>query len=56
MKDMGIAIAESKRMGLDLPGLQLAYQLYEKVTALGLDRKGTHALQLALAKLSKVDW
>ncbi|WP_437201817.1 NAD(P)-dependent oxidoreductase [Planctomicrobium sp. SH664] len=56
IKDMGIALAESKRMGLSLPGLALAEQLYLSVKAKGWGRNGTHALLLALADLSKVDW
>jgi 3-hydroxyisobutyrate dehydrogenase len=56
LKDMGIALAEAKRLKLSLPGLALAEQLYRAVEAQGLERKGTHALMLALAKLSNVDW
>ena len=56
LKDMGIALAESRRMNLALPGLALAEQLYRAVEAQGLGRKGTHALMLALAGLSRVDW
>jgi 3-hydroxyisobutyrate dehydrogenase len=56
LKDMGIALAESRRMKLALPGLALAEQLYRAVDAQGLGRKGTHALLLALARLSDVDW
>jgi 3-hydroxyisobutyrate dehydrogenase len=56
IKDMGIALNESKRMGLSLPGLALAHQLYLAVKAQGHGRDGTHALMLALAKLSDVDW
>ena len=56
IKDMGIALAESKRMGLALPGLALAHQLYLAVKAQGHGRAGTHALMLALARLSDVDW
>src|SRR5215211_2134244 len=56
LKDMGIALAESRRMKLALPGLALAEQLYRAVEAQGLERKGTHALLLALAHLSAVDW
>ena len=56
LKDMGIALAESRRMKLSLPGLALAEQLYRAVEAQGLARKGTHALMLALARLSAVDW
>lgn len=56
VKDMGIALEESKRMGLSMPGLALAHQLYLSVMALGHGRDGTHALQLALAAMSKIDW
>jgi 3-hydroxyisobutyrate dehydrogenase len=56
LKDMGIALAESRRMKLALPGLALAEQLYRAVEAQGDGRKGTHALMLALAKLSQIDW
>ncbi|RPI83408.1 MAG: NAD(P)-dependent oxidoreductase [Planctomycetaceae bacterium] len=56
IKDMGIALDESKRMGLSLPGLALAHQLYLAVKAQGYGRNGTHALQLALASLAGVDW
>ena len=56
IKDMGIALAEGKRMGLSLPGLALAHQLYLAVQAQGHGRDGTHALQWALASLSNVDW
>ena len=44
LKDMGIALAESRRMKLALPGLALAEQLYRAVEAQGYGRKGTHAL------------
>ena len=56
IKDMGIALAEARRMNLSLPGLALAEQLYRAVAAQGYARKGTHALMLALASLSNVDW
>src|SRR5262249_30170148 len=56
LKDMEIALAEARRMSLSLPGLALAEQLYRAVAAQGYGRKGTHALMLALASLSKVDW
>jgi 3-hydroxyisobutyrate dehydrogenase len=56
IKDMGIALAEAKRMGLALPGLALANQLYLALQAQGHGRDGTHALQLAVASLSGVDW
>jgi 3-hydroxyisobutyrate dehydrogenase len=56
IKDMGIALAEASRMGLALPGLALAKQLYEGVKAQGHGRDGTHALQLTLASLAGIDW
>ena len=56
IKDMGIALDEAKRMGISLPGLALAHQLYIALKAQGHGRDGTHALQLALASLSNIDW
>jgi 3-hydroxyisobutyrate dehydrogenase len=54
IKDMGIALEESRRMGLALPGLALAHQLYEKVRSFGHGRSGTHALMIALEDLSHI--
>jgi 3-hydroxyisobutyrate dehydrogenase len=56
IKDMGIALDEAKRMGLVLPGLALAHQLYIGVQAQGHGKDGTHALELALAEMAGVDW
>lgn len=56
LKDMRIALDESRRLGLALPGLALAEQLYRAVAAQGHARDGTHALILALAGLSGIDW
>jgi 3-hydroxyisobutyrate dehydrogenase len=56
IKDMGIALAEANRMNLALPGLALAHQLYTALKAQGGGRNGTHALQLALSRLSDIDW
>jgi 3-hydroxyisobutyrate dehydrogenase len=56
IKDMGIALAEARRMNLSLPGLALANQLYIALAAQGHQRDGTQALHLALASLSGVDW
>jgi 3-hydroxyisobutyrate dehydrogenase len=56
IKDMGIALDEAKRLGLALPGLALAHQLYLALQAQGHGRDGTHALQLALASLAHIDW
>jgi 3-hydroxyisobutyrate dehydrogenase len=56
IKDMGIALAEAERMGLSLPGLALANQLYIALRSQGHGRDGTHSLMLALASLSGIDW
>src|SRR4029078_7848894 len=52
IKDMGIALDESKKMGIAMPGLALAHQLYLALQAQGYGRKGTHALMLALESMS----
>jgi len=52
IKDMGIALKEAEQMGLSLPGLALVKQLYLAVQAQGHGRLGTHALTLALEKIS----
>ncbi len=54
MKDMGLALEESKRMGLVLPGLTLVHHLYQTVHTLGHGRSGTHALMLALEELAHI--
>ena len=56
IKDMGIALEESKRMGLSLPGLALAEELYVALQAQGHGRDGTHSLILAVGALSNIDW
>jgi 3-hydroxyisobutyrate dehydrogenase len=56
LKDMAIALAEARRLGIALPGLALAEQLYSALKAQGHGRDGTHALELALAALSGIDW
>src|SRR4029450_10192803 len=56
IKDMGIALEESKRMNLSMPGLSLANQLYVALKAQGHGRDGTHALELALARMAGIDW
>ncbi len=56
IKDMGIALDASKRMGLSMPGLALAHQLYLSLKANGHGRDGTQSLLLALAQMANVDW
>ena len=52
IKDMGIALKESARMGLFLPGLALVHELYIAVKAQGKGKAGTQALMLALEQMS----
>jgi 3-hydroxyisobutyrate dehydrogenase len=56
LKDMEITLGEARRMGLALPGLALAHELYLALLAQGGGRDGTQALIRALAVLSAVDW
>ena len=53
VKDIGLALAEARRMRLELPGLALAEQLYVALQAQGHGRSGTQALVLALARLAE---
>jgi 3-hydroxyisobutyrate dehydrogenase len=54
IKDLGLALEEANRMGIVLPGLTLAHQLYQTVQTLGHGRSGTHALMLALEELAQI--
>ncbi|MDA0321470.1 MAG: NAD(P)-dependent oxidoreductase [Verrucomicrobia bacterium] len=56
IKDMGIILEESRRMGIAVPGVALAHQLYLALQAQGHGRDGSHALVLALAAMSGIDW
>jgi 3-hydroxyisobutyrate dehydrogenase len=56
VKDLGIALAEARRMKLSLPGTALAEQLYVAAQGQGLGAKGTHALSVALGRVSGGDW
>ena len=44
IKDMGIALESAQSMGLDVPGLALALELYEKLAGQGDQDRGTQAL------------
>ncbi|MEK4030370.1 NAD(P)-dependent oxidoreductase [Pseudobacillus sp. FSL P4-0506] len=44
IKDMRIAIEESEKMGLELPGLSLAKKMYEELASRGEEASGTQAL------------
>ncbi len=56
VKDLSIALSEARRLNLSLPGLALAQQLYVALQAEGKGQRGVHALVLALARLSAIDW
>ena len=55
LKDMAIALDEARRMELALPGLGLVQQLYLAVQSHGYGKCGTHALILALERLSNTE-
>ena len=44
VKDMKIALDESEKMGITLPGLALAYEMYNKLVEAGYGEDGTQAL------------
>ena len=54
VKDMGIALAEARKMGIALPGLALVEQLYVAAIAQGFENMGTQALYSALLAMSPV--
>jgi 3-hydroxyisobutyrate dehydrogenase len=54
VKDLGICLKECQRMGLALPGLALAQQLYLSLKAHGEGNLGTQSLILALERLNNV--
>jgi len=56
IKDLGIALAEARRMNVVLPGAALAEQLYVAARSQGLGQKGTQSLAVVLAQLSRSDW
>ena len=51
VKDMKIAIDESRKMGLELKGLDLVERLYEEMEKEGEGNLGTHALYNAIERL-----
>lgn len=52
VKDMGIALAEARKMNISLPGLALVEQLYVAVMAQGMENLGTQALYKAILNLN----
>jgi len=56
VKDLGIALDNAGRLGLELPGLALARDLYTSLRDHGGARDGTHALILESARRSGLSW
>ena len=56
IKDLGLCLEECRRMGLVLPGTELAEDLYRAVQARGEGGKGTQILIKTLAELSGKTW
>jgi 3-hydroxyisobutyrate dehydrogenase len=56
VKDLGLALAHAADMGLDLPALALAHELYVALTGSGHGRDGTQALVVELARRSNLGW
>ncbi|KAK9149354.1 hypothetical protein Scep_008111 [Stephania cephalantha] len=54
VKDLGICLRESEKMGIALPGLALAQQLYVSLQAHGEGSLGTQALILALERMNNI--
>ncbi|KAL4390769.1 probable 3-hydroxyisobutyrate dehydrogenase-like 1, mitochondrial [Arachis hypogaea] len=54
VKDLGICLKECQNMGISLPGLALAQQLYVSLRAHGEGNLGTQALILVLERLNNV--
>lgn len=50
IKDMGIALAAAKEMGLNTPGLELSKSLYDELASQGEENSGTQALYKLLDK------
>ncbi|CAM6028203.1 unnamed protein product [Sphagnum balticum] len=54
VKDLGIALHECQQMGISLPGLALAQQLYVSLKGYGEGNLGTQALILTLERLNNL--
>jgi 3-hydroxyisobutyrate dehydrogenase len=51
IKDIGIALDDAQRMGLNLKGLELASSFYKRVQDEGYQKKGTQVLLKVLKSL-----
>lgn len=56
IKDLGLCLEECKRMGLVLPGVALAEQVYRMAQAQGHGKDGTQVLLQVLAEISGKQW
>lgn len=56
VKDLGLCLAECRRMNLILPGLTMADEFYNMILAQGDGKKGTQLLIEALARMSGKSW
>ena len=54
VKDLGIVLDESKRMGISVPGTAQATQLYHALMAQGGSRMGIQGLLLVLENMSNM--
>jgi len=53
IKDIGLALAEARRCGLQLPGLTMAEEMYRKLADMGHARSGTQALIKVLEDMNE---
>ncbi len=54
IKDMGIALTESKRLNLSLPGLALVHQFYIAAVSMGYENLGTQGLYCVYQKMNGI--
>ena len=55
VKDMGIALHDASLLGLDLPGLALAKEFYDKAMDAGLENNGTQALFQIFSEMNEAN-
>jgi 3-hydroxyisobutyrate dehydrogenase len=55
IKDLGIALESCRKMGVALPGLALASQLYNSLAAHGEQRLGTQALVKVIERMNNME-
>jgi len=53
LKDIRIALKEAETLGIRLPGLELAEELYDRLAASGRDKLGTQALYKVLEEMNR---